>query len=269
MADRIYDYLTDYIINFYEETDGEPLEVVEDGSDPVVVARIEHDLHDTKIMEEMIDYFDGQYERFDNDEETNAQYDLIMKALQDRLIMLDDRFVSGDTRFDIFDEDGERLKYPFFGVDEVVNEIFATTPYLGANLEDIGAYLEGVSDTDRRIEYIRSIFNNDFTEIILADDTRVGYKTYDNGVLIWKGRYPSREGQRFLRWDAVAGHFDAMRKLGMLRRDIKSLLSQDGQLQYLADAAGANAPAFCLFARDHRQCLDQRQQCCRGQDEDL
>ena len=244
LADRIYDYLTDYIINFYEEVDGEPLEVVEDGSDPVVVARIEHDLHDTRIMEEMIDYLDGQYERFDNDEETNAQYDLIMKALQDRLIMLDDRFVSGDTRFDVFDEDGERLKHPFFGVDEVVNEIFATTPYLGASLEDIGAYLEGVSDTDRRIEYIRSIFNNDFTEIILADDTRVGYKTYDNGVLIWKGRYPSREGQRFLRWDAVAGHFDAMRKLGMLRSDIKSLLSQDGQLQYLADAAGANAPAF-------------------------
>lgn len=244
LADRIYDYLTDYIINFYEEADGEPLEVVEDGSDPVVVARIEHDLHDTRIMEEMIDYFDGQYERFDNDEETNAQYDLIMKALQDRLIMLDDRFVSGDTRFDVFDEDGERLKHPFFGVDEVVNEIFATTPYLGASLEDISAYLEGVSDTDRRIEYIRSIFNNDFTEIMLPDDTRVGYKTYDNGVLIWKGRYPSREGQRFLRWDAVAGHFDAMRKLGMLRSDIKSLLSQDGQLQYLADAAGANAPAF-------------------------
>ena len=244
LADRIYDYLTDYIINFYEEADGEPLEVVEDGSDPVVVARIEHDLHDTKIMEEMIDYFDGQYERFDNDEETNAQYDLIMKALQDRLVMHDDRFVSGDTRFDVFDEDGERLKYPFFGVDEVVNEIFATTPYLGASLEDIGAYLEGVPDTDRRIEYIRSIFNNDFTELILADDTRVGYKTYDNGVLIWKGRYPSREGQRFLRWDAVAGHFDAMRKLGMLRSDIKSLLSQDGQLQYLADAAGAKAPAF-------------------------
>lgn len=249
LADRIYDYLTDYIINFYEEADGEPLEVVEDGSDPVVVARIEHDLHDTRIMEEMIDYFDGQYERFDNDEETNAQYDLIMKALQDRLIMLDDRFVSGDTRFDVFDEDGERLKHPFFGVDEVVNEIFATTPYLGASLEDIGAYLEGVSDTDRRIEYIRSIFNNDFTEIMLSDDTRVGYKTYDNGVLIWKGRYPSREGQRFLRWDAVAGHFDAMRKLGMLRSDIKSLLSQDGQLQYLADAAGAKAPAF-VFSQE-------------------
>ena len=40
-----------------------------------------------------------------------------------------------------------------------------------------------------------------------------------------------------------------MRKLGMLRSDIKSLLSQDGQLQYLADAAGANAPAF-VFSQE-------------------
>ena len=254
LADRIYDYLTDYIINFYEEADEEPLEVAEDGSDPVVVARIEHDLHDTEIMRAMLEYFSETYDRRDNDEEINEQYDLIVDAVKERIdslepFDLDDRFVSGDTHFDVFDEDGERLKYPFFGVDEVVNEIFATTPYFGASLEDIGAYLEGVSDTDRRIEYIRSIFNNDFTEIILADDTRVGYKTYDNGVLIWKGRYPSREGQRFLRWDAVAGHFDAMRKLGMLRSDIKSLLSQDGQLQYLADAAGANAPAF-VFSQE-------------------
>lgn len=254
LADRIYDYLTDYIINFYEEADGEPLEVVEDGSDPVVVARIEHDLHDTEIMRAMLEYFSETYDRRDNDEQINEQYDLIVAAVEERInnlepFDLDNRFVSGDTRFDVFDEDGERLKYPFFGVDEVVNEIFATTPYLGASLEDIGAYLEGVSDTDRRIEYIRSIFNNDFTEIMLPDDTRVGYKTYDNGVLIWKGRYPSREGQRFLRWDAVAGHFDAMRKLGMLRSDIKSLLSQDGQLQYLADAAGANAPAF-VFSQE-------------------
>lgn len=254
LADRIYDYLTDYIINFYEEADGEPLEVVEDGSDPVVVARIEHDLHDTEIMRAMLEYFSETYDRWDNDEQINEQYDLIVAAVEERInnlepFDLDNRFVSGDTLFNVFDEDGERLKYPFFGVDEVVNEIFATTPYLGASLEDIGAYLEGVSDTGRRIEYIRSIFNNDFTELILADDTRVGYKIYDNGVLIWKGRYPSREGQRFLRWDAVAGHFDAMRKLGMLRSDIKSLLSQDGQLQYLADAAGAKAPAF-VFSQE-------------------
>ena len=42
----------------------------------------------------------------------------------------DDRFVRGDTNFNIFDEEGERTKHSFFGVDEVVNEILATTPHL-------------------------------------------------------------------------------------------------------------------------------------------
>ena len=156
----------------------------------------------------------------------------------------DDRFVRGDTNFNIFDEEGERRKHPFFGVDEVVNEILATTPHLKASLEEIRGYFESYSDIQMRTEYIRSIFNDDFTEIILADDTRVGYKTYENGLLIWKGRYPSREGQSFHRWDAVAGHFEAMRMLDMLHSSIKPLPSQDGQLQLITESAGRNNPAF-------------------------
>ena len=159
-------------------------------------------------------------------------------------ITSDDRFVRGDTNFNIFDEEGERRKHPFFGVDEVVNEILATTPHLKASLEEIRGYFESYSDIQKRTEYIRSIFNDDFTEIILADDTRVGYKTYENGLLIWKGRYPSREGQSFHRWDAVAGHFEAMRMLDMLHSSIKHLPSQDGQLQLITESAGRNNPAF-------------------------
>ena len=156
----------------------------------------------------------------------------------------DDRFVSGDTNFNIFDEEGERREYPFFGVDEVVNEIFATTPHLKASLEEIGGYIEAYPDKDRQAKYIRSIFNDDFTEIILADNSRVGYKTYENGLLIWKGRYPSREGQRFIHWDEVAGHFNAMRMLGILHSRVKPIPSINGQMQIIEETAGRKAPAF-------------------------
>lgn len=149
----------------------------------------------------------------------------------------DDRFVSGDTNFKVFDEKGEFYKYPFFGVDEVVNEIFATTPHLKASFEEIRGFYEAYTDEDRRIEYIKDIFNNDFTEVILSDDTRAGYKTYENGLLIWKGRYPKREGQSFLHWDDVAGHFEAMRKLGMLKSNSKPLPSAEGQLLLLSEEA--------------------------------
>lgn len=181
-------------------------------------------------------------------ESASEDFERVYKQVEQRRNLLtvisSDKYVSGDTNFNIFDEDGELRKHPFFGVDEVVNEILATTPHLKASLDEIRGYFEGFSDIQKRTEYIRSIFNDDFTEIILADDTRVGYKTYENGLLIWKGRYPDREGQSFHRWDAVAGHFEAMRLLGMLHSVIKPLPSQNGQLQLITESAGRDNPAF-------------------------
>ena len=181
-------------------------------------------------------------------ESASEDFERVYKQVEQRrsilAVITSDKYVRGDTNFNIFDEDGELRKHPFFGVDEVVNEILATTPHLKASLDEIRGYFEGFSDIQKRTEYIRSIFNDDFTEIILADDTRVGYKTYENGLLIWKGRYPDREGQSFHRWDVVAGHFEAMRLLGMLHSVIKLLPSQDGQLQLITESAGRNNPAF-------------------------
>lgn len=181
-------------------------------------------------------------------ESASEDFERVYKQVEQRrsilAVITSDKYVRGDTNFNIFDEDGELRKHPFFGVDEVVNEILATTPHLKASLDEIRGYFEGFSDIQKRTEYIRSIFNDDFTEIILADDTRVGYKTYENGLLIWKGRYPDREGQSFHRWDIVAGHFEAMRLLGMLHSVIKPLPSQDGQLQLITESAGRNNPAF-------------------------
>lgn len=181
-------------------------------------------------------------------ESASEDFERVYKQVEQRrsilAVITSDKYVSGDTNFNVFDEDGELRKHPFFGVDEVVNEILATTPHLKASLDEIRGYFEGFSDIQKRTDYIRSIFNDDFTEIILADDTRVGYKTYENGLLIWKGRYPDREGQSFHRWDAVAGHFEAMRLLGMLHSVIKPLPSQDGQLQLITESAGRNNPAF-------------------------
>lgn len=181
-------------------------------------------------------------------ESASEDFERVYKQVEQRrsilAVITSDKYVRGDTNFNIFDEDGELRKHPFFGVDEVVNEILATTPHLKASLDEIRGYFEGVSDIQKRTEYIRSIFNDDFTEIILADDTRVGYKTYENGLLIWKGRYSDREGQSFHRWDVVAGHFEAMRLLGMLHSVIKPLPSQDGQLQLITESAGRNNPAF-------------------------
>lgn len=178
----------------------------------------------------------------------SAEFEAIFSEVEGRrnylVVVNSPNYVRGDTNFNIFDEEAEFNKYPFFGVDEVVNEIFATTPHLKRSLEEIGKYFEAYSDIDRRTEYIKSAFNDDFTEVVLADGTRVGYKTYENGLLIWKGSYTNIEGQRFLHWDDVVGHFNAMRMLDMLHSKVKPLPSMTGQLQLITEAAERNASAF-------------------------
>ena len=67
--------------------------------------------------------------------------------------------------------------------------MFGTTPHLKTDKNEIRAFFEATADKDARISYIKSVFNNDFTEVILSDGRRVGYKTYENGLLLWKGSY--------------------------------------------------------------------------------
>lgn len=247
LADKIYDYLTDYIIDYYEDVDREPIDRPEDGADPVLIQRITHDLYDVNTMQDILDCFNETYDRRDNDREINAVYDKICDALYHRIhdpVISNDDYVRAERNFGYYDVKAEGDKLPFFGVDRVVNEIFATTPYLNFSLEDIGTYLDSESDPQRRRGYLRIAFNDDFTELIISDDTRVGYKTYDNGILIWKGKYSTREGDNFLSWDDVVGHFDAMRKLDMLHGAVKPLPSRDGQLQLIEEASGGKTPPF-------------------------
>ncbi len=114
-----------------------------------------------------------------------------------------------------------------------MREIFSVTPHFKASKDNIRNYIESEPDREKKITYIKGIFNNDFTEVILSDDRRAGYKTYDNGLLIWKDRYPTRTGQSFHSWDRVLDFFEAMRMLGELYDTIKPLPSIDGQLSLM------------------------------------
>lgn len=117
-----------------------------------------------------------------------------------------------------FDEETEFKKYPFFGTDDVINEVLATAN-LRVPLEEINRYYDSVANEEKREEYIHSVFDNDNTEVVLKDGTPVGCKPFTNGVLFWKGDFTAREGQRFIHWNDVAGHFEAMQLLGVLKSE--------------------------------------------------
>lgn len=140
-----------------------------------------------------------------------------------------------DIRLEYYDRTHEDKSLPFFGRDEVINEILRTTPHLSASLEEIKDYYERNPDNKDRTEYIKSIFNNDYTELTLEGGRTVGYKTFENVLHLWEGKYDSRTAQSYYDWAVIARHFEAMRLLGELSDSIKPLPSMDGQMTFILD----------------------------------
>ena len=140
-----------------------------------------------------------------------------------------------DIRLEYYDRTHEDKSLPFFGRDEVINEILRTTPHLSASLEEIKDYYERNPDNKDRTEYIKSIFNNDYTELTLEDGRTVGYKTFENVLHLWEGKYDSRTAQSFYDWAVIARLFESMRLLGELSDSIKPLPSMDGQMTFILD----------------------------------
>ena len=161
-----------------------------------------------------------------------------------------DRESGGHLRLDYYDRAHEDKSLPFFGGDDAIREIFGTTPYLKASKDEIRAFYEGKPDNAARTEYIKEVFNNDFTELILSDGRRVGYKTWQNVLQLWEGSYLSRTKQSFYDWGVIAQYFEAMRLLGELRDTIKPLPSISGQESLLEEAQAEEKSFAFSFSQE-------------------
>ncbi len=100
------------------------------------------------------------------------------------------------------------------------------------------------SDVQERAEYLRSAYQDRYTEII-ADGQRLGYKPQENGLLMWEGSYPSRIRESVFSWDLVAGWTAQLidKKEYFIQTDIPQLPDQESQQMSLFDFAAFNQPA--------------------------
>lgn len=156
-----------------------------------------------------------------------------------------------NLRLEYYDRSHEDKSLPFFGNDETIREILLTTPHLKADKDEIRAFYESVADEDKRTEYIKGIFNNDYTELILGNGRQVGYKTYQNVLHLWEGSYTSRTKQSFYDWGVIAKYFEAMRLLGELQDTRKPLPSIDGQMKLILDyEAEVTKPSAFTFSQE-------------------
>ena len=138
-----------------------------------------------------------------------------------------------NLRLEYYDRRHEDKSLPFFGNDDTIREILGTTPHLKASKEEIKDFFELNTDSESRTEYIKSIFNNDYTELTLKDGRTAGYKTFQNVLHLWEGSYNNRTAQSYYDWGVIAQYFEAMRLLGELSDEIKPLPSTDSQLSLI------------------------------------
>ena len=147
-----------------------------------------------------------------------------------------DHIGGSGLRLNWHERSDEDKSIPFLGSDYDVNAILLATPHLKKSKALIRDFLESQPDDHARTEFIKECFNNDYTEVILDDGRRMGYKTYENVLHLWEGSYLSRTKQAYYDWGVVAAHFEGLRLLGELQDNMKPLPSMEGQQELIASA---------------------------------
>ena len=173
---------------------------------------------------------DGTESRADGADEGGRYDEMGSPDEQHQELGTGNREESGNIRLEYYDRNHEDKSLPFFSGDDTIREILGTTPHLSASKEEIKDFYERNTDNATRTEYIKGIFNNDYTQLTLSDGRLVGYKTFQNVLHLWEGEYENRTAQSFYDWGVIAQHFEAMRLLGELTDTMKPLPSMDGQL---------------------------------------
>lgn len=137
-----------------------------------------------------------------------------------------------DIRLNIYEPDKSKTHYVV--LDEKINQILSTTPHLRKTNKEIRDFINNEKDITKRAEFLKGVFNSDYTGIIV-DDQMYGYKTYDNGILFWKANFLSRDTESFVSWEDLTYHYDSMILLNQLNDKIEPLPSVIDQLSLIED----------------------------------
>ena len=135
-----------------------------------------------------------------------------------------------DLRLNNYDPSQSKTHYVV--VDEKINQILSTTPHLRKSNKEIKDFIQNEKDVTKRVKYLKGILNKDYTGVIV-DDQMYGYKTFDNGILFWKGNFLSRDTESFVSWEDLTYHYDAMILLNQLNDRIEPLPSVTDQLSFI------------------------------------
>ncbi len=102
--------------------------------------------------------------------------------------------------------------------ENIIFGILRHDQFFSVKKDQIAAFFENNNDHDERVAFVKQIFNSDYLELLLGDteDTRYGYKTYDEGIHIWKGSYLTRTMESGFSWEHIQSFYADMVERGLL-----------------------------------------------------
>lgn len=104
----------------------------------------------------------------------------------------------------------------------------------GKEVEDVYLFFDANYDRVKQAKYTEKLFHNAYCEFDINGES-VGYKTFDNGLLLWKGHYSSKIEENILSWEGIAELIDGLRLLEM-NEGIRSMTaSEESQISFLEE----------------------------------
>ncbi len=150
-----------------------------------------------------------------------------------------------DLQLAWYDRRTEDKSLPFFHTDVMIKEILRSTPHLKATKQEIADFYTANEDRDERTAYIKGVFNNDYTELLINGNHRVGYKTYQNVLHLWEGSYAARTSQSYYDWGVIANYYGSMLLFNELL-DEPAQPSEQQQITLIGQTESEKASAFSM-----------------------
>ncbi len=83
------------------------------------------------------------------------------------------------------------------------NELLRTSDALKGHRTEIASFFADHEDKNERADFIKTFFDNTFTEMILSNGQRAGYRAFDTVFMMWRGSASDPEQRVIMKWSTV------------------------------------------------------------------
>ena len=105
--------------------------------------------------------------------------------------------------FEVYEFAAPRQRFEDYFTENEMLDIVGNYRYIGTPKNDVVKFFNENISVNDRADYLKSVFNDDFSEILI-NDNRYGYKSQNDGLLLWKGSFLSSDEKQTISWDKVA-----------------------------------------------------------------